>query len=143
MLRNRYTNYMRRATPQLLIAILLICPYFCLGEIAGGMNALHDSDSCSCSGHSCFGHSSQSDGEAPNESQSDCLCHGAGAVADGLRTAQAESLLSLTIGSWLPDAVSLTSDVPSLTAISFEPPHQFPPFSTGRDVCALVGILLL
>jgi hypothetical protein len=31
----------------------------------------------------------------------------------------------------------------SLTAVSFESPHQFPPFSSGRDVCALTCTLQL
>ncbi len=130
---------MQKHTPPLLIAILLICPYFCLGELAGGMDALHDSGSCSCSRHQ----SGSETPEVPSENQPDCLCHGAGAVSDGLRTAQAESLLPLAIGSWLPEVSSLTSAGPSLAALSFEPSHQFPPYSTGRDVCTLLGILLL
>ena len=146
---------MRSPISQLLIVVLLVCPYFCIGQIASGMAASHAPGLCSCSPSSCprmLGDSPQiasecpspSDDktpEAPNKSRPDCLCHGAGAVGDGLRTVQVED--SPMIHHWLSDSTPLTTAVSCLTAISFEPPHQFPPFSTGRDVCALVGTLLL
>ena len=130
---------MRKNTPQLLIAILLACPYFCLGEMAGGMNALHDSCCYSCSGHP-----SPSSGEtpdSPDESQPDCLCHGA--ITGGARTTQVDFMAPLTISGWLLDAASSASAGPSWATLSFKLPHQFLPFSTGRDVCALTGALLL
>ncbi len=134
---------MQKFTPPLLIAILLICPYFCLGELAGGMVALHDLGSCSCTRYQAEHQSGSETPDTPNNGQPDCLCHGAGAVADGLKSAQTESMLSLTIRSGLLDVAPLTSACHSLAATSFELPHQFPPLSCGRDVCALTGVLLL
>jgi len=51
-------------------------------------------------------------------------------------------LLPLSNNCLANDAVTLTSDL-SLATISLEAPRQFPPFSSGRDVCALKCTLLL
>jgi hypothetical protein len=73
------------------------------------------------------------------ESDTDCLCHGA--IFDGSRTDDNESL-SPPVINWVLDVASPFTNL-SLAAVSFEPPHQFPPFSTGRDVCALTCTLQL
>jgi len=73
------------------------------------------------------------------ESDADCLCHGA--IFDGSRIADEEWTSSPAI-NWLLEVAPSSTNL-SLAAVSFEPPHQFPPFSTGRDVCALTCTLQL
>ena len=77
--------------------------------------------------------------QSPNEHDEDCFCHGA--IFDGSRTADDESTCPVAI-QWVLEVASPTNQ-PSLAAVSFELPHSFPPFSTGRDVCALTCTLLL
>ncbi|HUG67145.1 MAG TPA: hypothetical protein VMM76_05315 [Pirellulaceae bacterium] len=121
----------------LLIAIVLICPYLCLGGETGSESASRVTVGCTC----CSDHPEQPGGETPRspaDQDTDCLCHGA--IFDGSRTDDSE--LSRPTINWVLDVASTFTNL-SLAAVSFEPPHQFPPFSTGRDVCALTCTLQL
>ncbi len=48
-----------------------------------------------------------------------------------------------SVADWLINDVDLSSTALSLSETSSGPPHQFPPLSTGRDVCMLTCALLL
>jgi len=129
---------LRIATSHLLIAVVLMSPYLCLGEAAGAVSVPHQGGGCSCAKHN-----HQSDGEAPqpsDENEPDCLCRGA--IMDGARSTELDSSAPLAV-DWLIDDAILSSMAHSLADSSSEPPHQFPPFSTGRDVCVLTCALLL
>lgn len=122
-------NYPR--TAHILIALVLACPYFCMGNALGSMPT-------GCSSGCCCPQNDpgQENPEAPADG--DCLCHGAVVDADA-RTADLDLTIPL---SWLfVDVAWLTH--PALSYITFETPHHFPPFSTGRDICALTCTLLI
>lgn len=127
----------RLATNYLLIAVVLTCPYQCLGEEVHETTAPGQRSTC------CCGDQDQSTGDetpqAPNERDEDCLCRGA--IFDASRVADDD----LNTPMAMPGTLEVTSPAnqPSLAALSFESPHQFPPFSTGRDVCALTCTLQL
>lgn len=129
---------LRTATSHLLIAIVLVCPYLCLGEAVGEIIV-----TCHGCGSECFHDQCQPNDEtpdAPSRSDSDCLCHGA--ITDGVRSVEFDLDLSLNI-DWI-GGTTLTPAIPTLFAdTSLEPPHHFPPFSTGWDVCVLTCALLL
>ena len=127
----------RLATTYLLIAVVLICPYMCLGESVLGAVAHCQQNACCCDDEE--NSSGDQTPESPNERDEDCLCHGA--IFDASRSADDE-LTSPTTMQWLLEVASAPTNL-SLAAVSFEPPHQFPPFSTGRDVCALTCTLQL
>jgi len=59
---------------------------------------------------------------------------------DGVRTAEVSMVLPPATHWWLDDA-ALTSSELSPAVSTLEPPHQFPPLSTGRDVCTLTCVL--
>lgn len=125
----------RTATSYLLIAIVLICPYFCLGDGCDVIGVSSEPCGCSC----------VNDRDCPNDDQqpcqggdSDCLCRGA--ITDSVRTTDCDFALPVTV-YWLVDVEP--ADEIMLAAVAAEPPHQFPPFSTGRDVCALICSRLL
>ncbi len=122
----------------LLIAIILFCPYLCLGEEAGSESAPSLISCCYCI--ELQDRSSNETPETPNDNEPDCQCHGA--IMDGVRPAVPDLSTQPAI-NWLIDDAVLFPIHLSLETGSFEPPHQFPPFSTGRDVCALTCTLLL
>lgn len=128
---------LRPATTHLLIALVLICPYLCLGEAVGGLVAPCQTHVCSCNQQEDS--SSDKTPESPNDSDPDCLCHGA--IFDASRSADDELASSVAM-CWLLEVASAPTNL-SLAAVSFESPHQFPPFSTGRDVCMLTCTLQL
>ena len=127
----------RLATIYLLIVVLLSCPYQCLGKIVREGRA-----PCQKSAMCCRDQDQSPDDKtppSPNERGDNCLCHGA--VFDGSWMADDE-LTSPVVMHWVLEVTSPT--IPrSLVAVSFESPQQFPPFSTGRDVCALTCTLQL
>ncbi|REJ65704.1 MAG: hypothetical protein DWQ31_17355 [Planctomycetota bacterium] len=129
---------LRIATSHLLFAIVLMSPYLCLGEAAGAISAPHQGGGCSCAKHN-----HESGGETPqpsDENEPDCLCRGA--IMDGVRSTELDSSMPLTV-VWLIDDAVLAPTAISLADTSSEPPHQFPPFSTGWDICVLTCALLL
>jgi hypothetical protein len=120
----------------IVIAVVLACPYLCMGEMSGSPFATC-ARGCDCS-------QNEPEPESPGtpaDHDPDCLCHGA-VVDGGLRTANLDSATLLTL-SGLVAETKLGSAGAVHTSIAFEPPHHFPPFSTGRDVCALTCTLLL
>ncbi len=129
----------RLATTYLLIAVVLICPYLCLGEaVHGVVVSCHDS-ACCCDKPQDSSHDQTP--ESPTERDEDCLCHGA--IFGASRTADDELTAPAAMSMhWVLEIASSTTNL-SLAAVSFESPHQFPPFSTGRDVCALTCTLQL
>jgi hypothetical protein len=131
----------RAINTYLQIAVLLICPYACLGK-ASGSESPPESAGCRCCSHEQEQPSQESPATPADQDQdADCLCHGA--IVDGkLRTSELDQATPLASG-WLIDNLALSSAVPSSATISFERPRQFPPFSTGRDVRALTCVLLL
>ena len=127
----------RLATTYLLIAVVLACPYQCLGEPVREASAPGQKSTCCCDDqHHSPGEETP---QSPNECDEHCLCQGA--IFDGSRMADDDLISSIAMQCVL----EFTSPAiqPSLVALSFESPHQFPPFSTGRDVCALTCTLLL
>lgn len=129
---------LRITTSHLLIAIVLTCPYLCLGEVASASG-----ESCQAGSCSCAKHQDQATGETPqpfHENESDCLCRGA--ITGGVRPAELDFSAPLAI-DWLSDDAICSFAALSLADTSSEPPHQFPPFSTGRDICVLACALLL
>ena len=129
---------LHRITPYWLITLLLACPFFCMGNAFGACFMSCHADSCCCTQDT--GQSGEEAPPSPSGNDSDCLCHGA--VMGGRSTTQTDCSMCLT-NRWLMDGPVLFSSDLSLTAVSLEPPHQFPPFSMGRDLCALTGVLLL
>lgn len=128
----------RLITTYSLIAVVLICPYMCLGEAVHGAVAPCQKSACCC-GEDREDSSGDRTPESPTDRDEDCLCHGA--IFDASRSADDE-LASPATMQWLLEVASAPTNL-SLAAVSFEPPHQFPPFSTGRDVCALTCTLQL
>lgn len=128
---------LRSCVTQLLVVLVVICPYFCLGEAAEVPGAQSVSSTCCCKRGPTDG-----DHESPHpqdRDESDCLCHGA--IADGVKVEAAECDTEL----FVTDLLDLSSDV-----VRSQPSYDlllgvchFPPFSTGRDVCALTCALLL
>jgi hypothetical protein len=133
------TKMLQPAISYVLIAVVLICPYACLGDEAGW-----ESSFCSIDGCCCSHEPAPPGGEtptSPEDEDSNCLCHGA--IFDSqLRTTD----LDQANPQWfyrLGNGATLSAVGSSLVSISFEPPHQFPPFSTGWDVCRLTCTLVL
>jgi hypothetical protein len=115
----------------LLIAVVLACPYQCLGEPeCTDKAACHD---CTC----CCDDSCDSSGDRapvpPCDSDESCFCQGA--IVAGPQSTRDELAQSAPV-SWAVD-FSLVRVPVVVAAISFESPHPFPPFSTARDLCAL------
>ena len=131
----------RLATTYLLIAVVLICPYLCLGEAAYGAGVSSHECGCCCDEQQDQDSSHDQTPESPTERDEDCLCHGA--IFGASRTAADELTAPAAMSMhWVQEIASSTTNL-SLAAVSFESPHQFPPFSTGRDVCALTCTLQL
>lgn len=129
---------LRTTTANLTIVVLLTCPYLCMGEVVGARLGDCQTDACSCSQGD--GQSDQETPSSPADNDPDCLCHGA--LVDVVRTIDFDDSTPLYINWRIVDGASCSTAL-SLANISYEPPHHFPPFSTGRDVCALTCALLL
>jgi len=78
--------------------------------------------------------------QLPDSDGDDCFCQGA--IIDHVRAVDPNEQHMLATG-WLDIGPRTTSIGMSTADISSEPPHHFPPFSTGRDICALTSALLL
>ncbi len=119
----------------LLITVVLACPYLCLGEA-------RDSVGSTCtSGCGCSQNPPADESPEPSDDDPDCLCHGAVVDAD-VRIANLDLVTPLTL-SWLVANSTMGSTSTVLARFDFEQPLHFPPFSTGRDVCALTCTRLL
>jgi hypothetical protein len=129
---------LRTTIAYLLVALLLICPYLCLGEWAGVMGAHSPEVGCSC------GERPETDDNAPKspaDKAPDCLCRGA--ILDSGRCAELDAEEPLLAIDWtIDDALSSSTGVFS-SAIACEGSGHFPPVCSGRDICSLVCVLLL
>jgi hypothetical protein len=120
-----------------LIGIVLVCPYFCLGEEVNG-------DVLRAPGESCRGQCETCDSEhetpsSPAECDPDCLCHGA--VLDHAKIETPTSGDKLVVIAIL--CVLVDTFVDSRPSVASPRGCHFPSGSTGRDVCALKCALLL
>ena len=136
----------RTAVAYTLAATVLICPYMCLGQMAGRKVAQFGVTACSCHGELC----PPNDGGPPDDNapedrdnkQPDCLCHGAivdGAKVEG-QAAFADFSLVRTMDI-LPEIDAAVSSVKR--SIDRTAPCHFPHLSSAREICALCGSLLL
>lgn len=127
---------LRITTSYLLISIVLMGPHLCLGQ-AAGVGTCCEVGTCCCGG----GHE-RSGGEPQHsdENKPDCLCRGA--ILDVVQSAEPEGPTRLAV-DWLIDDEVFSAPALALVDSCSEPPHHFPPFSTGRDVCVLSCALLL
>lgn len=129
---------LRAITSQMMIVILLACPYLCMGSADAGGLGVCMGNTCACQ-HTDTPSDSQLPSD-PTDGHSDCLCHGA--VADaGLRTSDVTPVTAwiewigsspiLQLAPLVPGAHSLFSQV------------GFRPVSSGRDVCVSICALLI
>lgn len=128
---------LQTVTANLAIVLLLACPYLCMGEAVGACLELCQADACCCPQDG--GTSDHQTPSSPDGNDPDCLCRGA--VVDSVRSTELHDSAPPTI-NWPIGDVRLTTINVSSATIPFESPHHFPPFSTGRDVCALTCALL-
>jgi hypothetical protein len=129
---------MQAATACFLIAVVLLCPYCCLGEKAGSGVSHTSAIGCCCCGER--GDSDNDAPQRPEEGDSDCLCRGA--IFEGVRVEALDDSASLIV----TPVVIAEADAPSVSVtgnVDFPCACHFPPLSTGRDLCALCCALLL
>ena len=131
----------RQTTVGLLVCVLLGCPFFCLLELDGEEGAEARALSCAC----CSPDSSENQPyhDDSNCEQKDCLCRGA-IMFSGSRVADGDVGVTqiLAVDPYL--AVTNTRVAQSAGGAGvclFS--SRFPPFSSGREICALTGVLLL
>ena len=128
----------RTIVTYLLIAVVLICPYCCLGKDARQSTSHSPPVSCSCCSKPA-----PSDDQAPrspDEGDPDCLCHGA--IMNGSKALCSEATADEIVISLLDlDDDGLSCSL--LATLGSTLPSHFPPFSTGRGICALTCALLL
>lgn len=123
-----------------LMAVMLSCPYLCLGQRAQDAPASGDA-TCACCDRSRL----PSEREAPehrDDKQPDCLCHGA--IVEGARLAP-ETALSDAFMTQTMDLARDTGAIALSSEASIDRAHpcHFPPVASGREICALCGSLLL
>ncbi|GIW93148.1 MAG: hypothetical protein KatS3mg110_1189 [Pirellulaceae bacterium] len=124
------------ATHYLLIALVLVCPYFCMGDGAAVQGAAREVyGCCPCGEHASQPHQPP----APCECRWDCLCRGA--VADGgsrLTGAAAEMAVA-----WFGGDPTEHHSTSNSAYLDLDSPHQFFLVFSGRDSCALKCAWLL
>lgn len=129
---------LRVTVTYLLTFVLLICPYFCMGEEAECAVTHRSAIGCSCGDKPC-----DADNEAPQspeDADADCLCHGA--IFHGAKVEGADCRFSLPA----IELVDLDVHAPYASrprSDDFLHVGHFPPLSTGRGVCGLICSLLL
>lgn len=129
---------MRRSSlAYLLILLVGICPYFCMGEASKGADSEASRSHCCCKGRPADGDNESP--HAPCRDEPDCLCKGA--IVDGVNAEVTEYDTDLLITDLLDFSADFVRTQPS--ADLFLGVCHFPPLSTGRDVCALTCALLL
>jgi len=133
----------RLALTILLIANVLVCPYFCMGQIAAGGPYRAEDRSCPCCSKSPSSPSPGHDQNSPNlprENGGDCLCHGA--ITNGAKLGEYESpAADLSVALPIPQ-----NDVTACSPISQLPQlfcSQFPPLCSGRELCTLTCVFLI
>ena len=120
----------------LLMLVVLFCPYFCMGAEAESATTHRASSRCASCDEPTSG-----DNEAPQqrEEDSDCLCQGA--LLDNAKVEASETGIEFFVAA----LVDVNAEVVAAYVSADLSRHvcHFPPFSTGRDVCALTCALLL
>ena len=130
----------------LLVLVLAGCPYFCLAESPGAVTEMAAARPCShC--NSC----PRSDDRVPTDDRTDtgcgnCLCHGAvlygWKVESQQRVESPESRVQSRNGFVLYQLAS-SQFYSRLSTLNSQLSCHFPPSSTGREICALIGVRLL
>lgn len=122
----------------LLIAEVLCCPYLCLGEAVDESVVPYR-----IGGHCCSEKHAEPGSQPPqlpHDGGHDCLCQRA--IVDGIRPLELDLVtppaITWSTGDTLPFSLAL-----SCADASSEPPHHFPPFTSGRDICTLRCLLLI
>ena len=124
----------------LLSAVLLGCPFICLGEAVGTSCA--EIACCDCQDQEPVRNECPTP-DGPVEDESDCLCRGAIAGANGpsiVSDLENEVRFVERIDVLLAGAHSVVNR--SVESLPFRA-SQFPPLSSGRDICALINARLL
>jgi hypothetical protein len=127
---------MRTALSSILIALVVVCPYFCLGNIAGDAGAR--TTACSCcqtcgtSGDECPGNS--------DTGEPDCLCHGAIlSKVESSESAADNFCVHIAISSLVDNRLNGIAS----SALDESLSSHFPPLSSGREICSLICVQLL
>jgi hypothetical protein len=142
---------MRAPVAYLLIALMLACPYLCMGgecfpagDVGEGVTR---STPAACCRSCCDQQLPQSDDQSPDpahEGNSDCLCHGAiyesRAKSPGCGDHDLFACWVSTTGPQSADACILS---PAAHHDHAPLSQHFPPLITARDLCALTCALLL
>ncbi len=131
----------RQTTVHLLVCVLLGCPFFCLLELGGEKGAEARVPACAC----CPPDSSDNQPfhGSSNREQPDCLCRGA-IMFSAVRVEGGDVGVTplSAIANYLGATNTPVAQSAGKTGLSSFPSH-FPPFSSGREICALTGVLLL
>ncbi len=131
----------QRTTVHLLVGVLLGCPFFCLSELGREKGAEVRAPSCAC----CSPESSDSQPchDGSNREQKDCLCRGAIMFpAERVEGGDVEVTPLSAIDHYLEVTNTPVAQSAGEAGPSSFPSHS-PPFSSGREICALTGVLLL
>ena len=130
-----------QTTVHLLVGVLLGCPFVCLSELGREKGAEVRAPSCAC----CSPGSSDSQPchDGSNREQKDCLCGGA-IMFPAVRFAVGDVGVAplSAIDHYLEVANTPVVGIAGEADLSSFASH-FPPFSSGREICALTGVLLL
>ena len=131
----------RQTTVHLLVGVLLGCPFVCLSELGREKGTEARALSCAC----CSPESSDSQPchDGSNREQKDCLCGGAVMFpAVRVEGGDVEVTPLSAIDHYLEVTNTPVAESAGEAGLAFFPSH-FPPFSSGREICALTGVLLL
>jgi len=130
-----------QTTVHLLVSVLLACPFLCFLRLGGGEGAEARALSCAC----CSPDSSDSQPchDGSNREQKDCLCHGA-IMVPAMRVADGEAGVTplAAVDHYFEVTNRPVAEIAGRVGASSLSSH-FPPFSSGREICALTGVLLL
>ena len=126
-----------------LIANVLTCPYFCMGQIGAGGSPCSELRTCSCCSKSCSSRPSGRDQDTPKvprESGGNCLCHGA--IIDGVKPSEYEIAgADHSFALLAPQNEILgCSPLSQHSQLFFS---QFSPLCSGRELCTLICALLI
>lgn len=121
-----------------LIAVVLICPYLCLGKAVEATVAHSAAVGCFCCNPPA--ESGGQSPQSPDANDPNCLCHGA--IMDGIRAAELDLAAPMAIDWHIVDVLSSSADA-SAADISCEASCHFPQLCSGREICSLICALLL
>ncbi|GEM_PF-5858786 len=130
---------LRTATSWLLAAVLLVCPYGCLGkELGGGRSLL--SRALGCCGHCGTEQGTKPASPSSCTPEADCLCHGAVLQHRALDTPleQTPPIFGQPVGQ-VPQLLPGT-ELPAPGVFPYEDLFRLRP--AGRALCAQISVLL-